>query len=145
MNKEEVNKLINQSIQKEQGLPEGLEDRLSRQIDLWDASGLEETKKKESSKRISNSLKNIYLWSTAAACIALLFIELKSYQKVESPKTLFSETYTNAYEAEKVTAKALSCISYNLNKGIKGINYSQNKLKDIRTIYTNPTNNIQLK
>lgn len=133
MNDKQIDELINKAFQEEQALPEGLSERLERQIDTWAAA--EEKKTVRSSFR-----KRSLYWLSGAAAIALLCVGVFEFNEPEPYKRQLADTYTNPQDAAVAAQKALLLLSQNLNKGIEQVNEAQQEMNKVNKILSKHIN-----
>lgn len=111
-------------------IPEGLEERLSKKIDEWEAQQpLPQSLPREGSSKSlpSGRLEGVVRWVAAAACLALVCgVGLHYLQREELPSSrerqgvAFAEqdTYQDPVKAQQEAERALNMLAMNLNKGM---------------------------
>ncbi|MDO4956616.1 MAG: hypothetical protein Q4E60_06300 [Bacteroidales bacterium] len=117
MDEKELDRIIQQASEQELRLPEGLEERLSRHIDM-----LAEKKK-----------KTTWLWASvisAAACICLGWFFLTSEPVGNTLAASSEDTFTNPDEAEKAACKALAYMGSKLRKGFDHVSNASEKISE---------------
>ncbi|MCQ2247170.1 MAG: hypothetical protein MJZ69_10370 [Bacteroidaceae bacterium] len=124
MDEKELDRIIQQASEQELRLPKGLEERLSRHIDML-------AEKEQKTRIVSmKPRKKAWLWASvasAAACICLGWFFFA--HQPESTFAQFSEdTYTNPDEAEKAACKALAYMGSKLRKGLEQVNDASEKI-----------------
>ena len=103
------------ATQPEAEVPEGLEDRISRQIDEWDTRERREIKVKKHTRTIRMQ----WIGSVAASLLILFSVGMYMY-KPYTPSTP-QDTCATPEEAYAEAQKALLMFSSTLNKGIKQV------------------------
>ena len=89
-------------------IPEGLEERLSAEIDEW------EREEKKPRRRIS-----VLRYVAAAACFALVFgVGYHLMNKNENTNLAEQDTYQDPVKAQQEAERALNMLAMNLNKGM---------------------------
>ncbi len=126
MDDKKIDELINQALQEEQALPEGLSRRLEQQIDAWAA----ETEQKARSFPRRHTL----YWLSGAAASALLCIGIFHYEASYRDDGRLTDTYTNPRDAAAATEKAFLLLSQNLNKGISQVDNAGQEINKINNI-----------
>ena len=107
-------------------IPEGLEERLSKKIDEWEAP--KPLPREGSSKSLpSGRLEGVVRWVAAAACFALVFgvgyhylqrEELPSSREGQGVGLAEQDTYQDPVKAQQEAERALNMLAMNLNKGM---------------------------
>ncbi len=107
-------------------IPDGLEERLSKKIDEWEAQ--QPLPREGSSESLpSGRLEGGVRWVAAAACLALVFgVGFHFLQREELPSSRegqgvgFAEqdTYQDPVKAQQEAERALNMLAMNLNKGM---------------------------
>ena len=103
--------------------PEGMEDRLSRQISQWNT--LEVT-----TRRTIRHINLRWVVGIAASLLLLFAAGAIVYQNENKSPQTEQDTYTNAKDAYAETSKALMKFSKTLNKGIDATENITNKTRD---------------
>ena len=113
-------------------IPEGLEERLSKKIDEWEAQKpLPQPLPREGSSKSlpSGRLEGVVRWVAAAACFALVFgLGVHYLQREELPSSregqgvglglAEQDTYQDPVKAQQEAERALNMLAMNLNKGM---------------------------
>ena len=111
-------------------IPEGLEERLSKKIDEWEAQKPlpQPLPRVGSSKSLpSGRLEGVVRWVAAAACFALVFgvgyhylqrEELPSSREGQGVGLAEQDTYQDPVKAQQEAERALNMLAMNLNKGM---------------------------
>lgn len=128
MNDKQIDGLIDKVLREDQTLPEGLSERLERQIDAWSAA------EKKKPIRSSFRRRSLYRFSGAVAAIALLCAGIFGLTDLHTGKKQPADTYTNPQEAAVAARKALAFMSANLNKGIEQMNDAQQEINNVNKI-----------
>ena len=108
-------------------VPDGLEDRLSRQVDMWD-------KVEESVTQRTHTATLCWIAGIAASFLILLSTGLYLCQQyserdlAQQQKSIYmpEETYDNPKDAYAETQRALTKFSETLNKGLGDVNKATN-------------------
>lgn len=117
MDEKELDRIIQQASEQELRLPEGLEERLSRHIDML----------------AEKEQKTTWLWASvisAAACICLGWFFLTSEPVGNTLAASSEDTFTNPDEAEKAACKALAYMGSKLRKGFDHVNNASEKISE---------------
>lgn len=117
MDEKELDRIIQQASEHELRLPEGLEERLSRHIDML----------------AEKEQKTTWLWASvisAAACICLGWFFLTSEPVGNTLAASSEDTFTNPDEAEKAACKALAYMGSKLRKGFDHVNNASEKISE---------------
>jgi hypothetical protein len=107
--------------------PDGLEDRLSRQIDIWD-------KVERSAMQRTHTIRLHWIVGIAASFLILLSTGLYLCQRyyesdlAQQQNSIYmsEETYDNPKDAYAETQRALTKFSETLNKGLEDVNKATN-------------------
>ncbi len=105
------------ALEDEPEVPQGLEARLMRSIDEWEAQ-----EKQTSRARQTNALRRLILWSGSVA--AGLLILFSVHTNLDRPSTQ-KDTCATPEEAYAQTQYALTMLSTHLNKGMEGVRTAQ--------------------
>jgi len=104
-------------------IPEGLEERLSKKIDEWEAHPQPLPK---GGKSVASPLRRVVRY-VAAACLALVFgfgihylqrEELPSSREGQGVGLAEQDTYQDPVKAQQEAERALNMLAANLNKGM---------------------------
>ena len=112
MDDKKIDELINKALQEDLALPEGLSERLERQIDFL--------AQEEISPRVSR--RRSFYW------IFVMFTE------TNRPAPVMADTFTDPEEAAVVAQNALAFMSRNLNKGLGQVNEASQEITKINKI-----------
>lgn len=94
-------------------IPEGLEERLSKKIDEWEA------KQPLPQPLPSGRLEGVVRWVAAAACFALVFgVGFHLMNQEENTNLAEQDTYQDPVKAQQEAERALNMLAMNLNKGM---------------------------
>ena len=116
MDDKKIDELINKALQEDLALPEGLSERLERQIDFL--------AQEEISPRVSR--RRSFYWILGA--LFLIFTE------TNRPAPVMADTFTDPEEAAVVAQNALAFMSRNLNKGLGQVNEASQEITKINKI-----------
>jgi hypothetical protein len=120
-----INKLINEVFEEEIKIPEGLSERLEKNLDNY----IYDNREKKTSNNINFRKLIIYVGSLAASillCVGLFFIK--------NDKNRIADTFQDPVEAEMFAVKMLTLVSTELNKGItpyEKVNEKVNRTNEI--------------
>ena len=117
MDEKRIDKLINKALQEDLALPEGLSERLERQINL-----LAHDKKLAPFYWISG---------VAAAIFGTLFL---FFTETNHPASAMADTFTDPEEAAVVAQNALAFMSRNLNIGLGQVHETSQEVERINKI-----------
>ena len=117
MDDKKIDELINKALQEDLALPEGLSERLERQIDFL--------AQEEISPRVSR--RRSFYWISGIA-LFLIFTE------TNRPAPVMADTFTDPEEAAVVAQNALAFMSRNLNKGLGQVNEASQEITKINKI-----------
>ena len=106
MDDKKIDELINKALQEDLALPEGLSERLERQIDFL--------AQEEISPRVSR--RRSFYWISGIAA------------------PVMADTFTDPEEAAVVAQNALAFMSRNLNKGLGQVNEASQEITKINKI-----------
>ena len=127
MDEKELDRIIQQASEHELRLPEGLEERLSRHIDML-------AEKEQKTKIISmKPRKKTWLWTSvisSLSCICLGWFFLTSEPVGNMLAASSEDTFTNPDEAEKAACKALAYMGSKLRKGFDHVNNASEKISE---------------
>ena len=100
-------------------IPEGLEERLSKKIDEWEAKQpLPQPLPREGSSK-SLPLGRLVRYVAAAACFALVFgVGFHLMNQEENTNLAEQDTYQDPVKAQQEAERALNMLAMNLNKGM---------------------------
>lgn len=128
MDERNIDKLIEQALKEEQALPEGLADRLSQKIDLWE----------ENERQARSRKRTLFLYAAStAAAVFLAFHVAPSLSLLQRDDVQMADTYSDPEEAAAAAQKALVLLSANLNKGIKQATASTQEMNRIENVVIN--------
>ena len=119
MDDKKIDELINKALQEDLALPEGLSERLERQIDFL--------AQEEISPRVSRR-RSFYWISAILGALFLIFTE------TNRPAPVMADTFTDPEEAAVVAQNALAFMSRNLNKGLGQVNEASQEITKINKI-----------
>ena len=118
MDDKKIDELINKALQEDLALPEGLSERLERQIDFL--------AQEEISPRVSR--RRSFYWISGIGALFLIFTE------TNRPAPVMADTFTDPEEAAVVAQNALAFMSRNLNKGLGQVNEASQEITKINKI-----------
>ena len=117
MDDKKIDELINKALQEDLALPEGLSERLERQIDFL--------AQEEISPRVSRRRSFYWISGIAAAILGALFL---IFTETNRPAPVMADTFTDPEEAAVVAQNALAFMSRNLNKGLGQVNEASQEI-----------------
>ena len=123
MDDKKIDELINKALQEDLALPEGLSERLERQIDFLP--------QEEISPRVSRRRSFYRISGIAAAILGALFL---IFTETNRPAPVMADTFTDPEEAAVVAQNALAFMSRNLNKGLGQVNEASQEITKINKI-----------
>ena len=132
MKEKELDQLIQQAIEQETELPEGLSQRLEQFVDKLPESSHKEV---PLSKRKRPALWVLYARIAAAIVVAVLF-----YYLPEDKETTPKDTFSDPQEAALYAQQRLTEISLTLNQGISQMKEAREEMKQINQIVNNQLN-----
>ena len=121
MDDKKIDELINKALQEDLALPEGLSERLERQIDFL--------AQEEISPRVSRRRSFYWISGIAAAILGALFL---IFTETNRPAPVMADT--DPEEAAVVAQNALAFMSRNLNKGLGQVNEASQEITKINKI-----------
>jgi len=101
-------------------IPDGLEERLGRQIDGWNSV-------EKNVMRRTRSVSMKWIASIAAAILVLFSVGIMLYDSSDEHSYAQKDTYDNAEDAYAQTQKALLEMSESLNMGLNKVDKAVNK------------------
>ena len=116
MDDKKIDELINKALQEDLALPEGLSERLERQIDFL--------AQEEISPRVSRRRSFYWISGIAAAILGALFL---IFTETNRPAPVMADTFTDPEEAA-------AFMSRNLNKGLGQVNEASQEITKINKI-----------
>lgn len=124
MDDKRIDELINKALQEDLALPEGLSERLERQIDFLAQEKTPPTR----SVRIPS-----FYWisGVAAAIFGALFL---LFTEINRPAPTMADTFTDPEEAAVAAQNALAFMSRNLNKGLGQVQETGQEIERINKI-----------
>lgn len=132
MKEKELDQLIQQAIEQETELPEGLSQRLEQFVDK-----LPESSHKEVPLPIR---KHPVLWVRYARIAAAIVVAVLFYYLPEDKETTPKDTFSDPQEAALYAQQRLTEISLTLNQGISQMKEAREEMKQINQIVNNQLN-----
>ena len=132
MKEKELDQLIQQAIEQETELPEGLSQRLEQFVDK-----LPESSHMEVSLPIR---KRPVLWVRYARIVAAIVVAVLFYYLPEDKETTPKDTFSDPQEAALYAQQRLTEISLTLNQGISQMKEAREEMKQINQIVNNQLN-----
>ena len=132
MKEKELDQLIQQAIEQETELPEGLSQRLEQFVDK-----LPESSHTEVSLPIR---KRPVLWVRYARIVAAIVVAVLFYYLPEDKETTPKDTFSDPQEAALYAQQRLTEISLTLNQGISQMKEAREEMKQINQIVNNQLN-----
>lgn len=122
MDDKKIDELINKALQEDLALPEGLSERLERQIDFL--------AQEEISPRVSRRRSFYWISGIAAAILGALFL---IFTETNRPAPVMADTFTDP-KRQRRSPNALAFMSRNLNKGLGQVNEASQEITKINKI-----------
>lgn len=130
MNDKQIDELIQQALQREQELPEGLGNRLEDYIDHLDAQ--------EKRRKVSLAKKRSIYWFSGVAAALLLGIAIFFQAEEETPmKPTVADTFSDPKEAAQAAQEALALLSTQFNKGLEQVSDARQDVEKVNEIVRN--------
>ncbi|MGM9760042.1 MAG: hypothetical protein ACI30I_08020 [Parabacteroides sp.] len=123
MNEQEIDKLIQQAVDKEMELPEGLSDRLERYVDHLP----QETKQVKLPRKPSTRLVR-WMRIAAAVVVSVIFYYIPIGEKEPV------DTFSDPQEAALYAQQQLIWVSQTLNKGLQQMEAVQQDIQAVNQI-----------
>ena len=141
MDEKKIDELVNKALREDLSLPEGLSERLERQIDRWAVEEQEGSKDLPISKPLLLRKRSLYAFSGIAA--AVLAAVLLLFNETERTAPELADTFSDPKEAAIVAQNALAFMSTNLNKGLGQMNEAQQEIAKINKVVNKHLNDIE--
>ncbi|MDH6314138.1 hypothetical protein M2137_002932 [Parabacteroides sp. PFB2-10] len=123
MNDKQMDELIDQALQEEQALPEGLSERLENYIDRLD----------KAEKRVSMRKRSVY-WMVGVAASLLIGVALFFPTETIETKPTTADTFSDPEEAAVVAGEALAFLSLQFNKGVNQLEEAKQEVERVNEI-----------
>lgn len=126
MNDKDINKLIQEALNSERELPEGLSDRLEKHIDQLAAG--------EKKRRLPLFKSRSLYWFSGIAASLLLGVAIFFQVESKPPHPIMADTFSNPQEAAIAAQDALAFLSTQLNKGLTQASEAGKEMNRVNTI-----------